>query len=167
MDIDAFACHPCGVNGGEVVDVEGVQSDEEAENGERRTVKIQDPSMPTRAAREEHEKTHLPFRSWCRHCVRGKGKEMPHQTKQDEGDGNEMSFDFYFLGDEDGSRPIPTLMAIDRRSKMKMCSPVPSKSTGEYIAKRVLAFMKEVGCKHGDMVVKSDQEPAIVTTWTR
>ena len=77
-----------------MVDIEGVQSDEEAENGKRQTVKIQDPSMPTRAEREEHEKTHLPFRSWCRHCVRGKGKAMPHGKKQDEGEGFEMSFDF-------------------------------------------------------------------------
>ncbi len=46
---------------------------------------------------------------------------------------------------------------------MKLRSPVPSKSTGEYVAKRVLAFMKEVGCKHGDMTVKSDQEPAVVS----
>ena len=27
---------------------------------------------------EQHELTHLPFRNWCRHCVRAKGKESPH-----------------------------------------------------------------------------------------
>ena len=35
--------------------------------------KLQNPKDPTKEEREEHEKTHLPFRSWCRHCVRGRG----------------------------------------------------------------------------------------------
>ena len=34
--------------------------------------------IPSEAEVEQHELTHLPFRSWCRHCVRAKGKESPH-----------------------------------------------------------------------------------------
>ena len=72
--------------------------DEEMENGRRTTVKLQDLSMPTKAEREEHDKTHLPFRSWCRHCVRGRGNELPHRSNQCETEGVEMSFDFFFGG---------------------------------------------------------------------
>ena len=36
------------------------------------------PVLPSEAEVEQHELTHLPFRSWCRHCVRAKGKESPH-----------------------------------------------------------------------------------------
>ena len=30
------------------------------------------PDESTRKEREEHEATHNPYRSWCRHCVRGR-----------------------------------------------------------------------------------------------
>ena len=36
------------------------------------------PVFPSEAEVEQHELTHLPFRGWCRHCVRAKGKESPH-----------------------------------------------------------------------------------------
>ena len=49
--------------------------EEEEEYGLRKTERKQDPREPSAEERIEHEKTHLPFRSWCRHCVRGRGKE--------------------------------------------------------------------------------------------
>ena len=33
------------------------------------------PTEPTKIEKEDHDKTHLPFRNWCRHCIRGRGKE--------------------------------------------------------------------------------------------
>ena len=36
------------------------------------------PVLPSEAEVEQHELTHWPLRSWCRHCVRAKGKESPH-----------------------------------------------------------------------------------------
>ena len=122
--------------------------EDEADKGVRRPLKMRDLKLPTEEEeRKEHEMTHLPFRSWCRHCVRGRGKEMPHRSSSEETIGPEMSFDFFFLGDEDGSKSMPVLMAIERATRMKMCTPVPSKSTGEFVARRVLAFMQETGCK--------------------
>ena len=50
---------------------------EEEEAGLRRPKKVLDPREPSAEERKEHELTHLPFRSWCRHCVRGRGKEEP------------------------------------------------------------------------------------------
>ena len=49
---------------------EDVEEDEDEEYGVERTVKKLDPTEPSKEEREEDEKTHLPFRSWCRHCVR-------------------------------------------------------------------------------------------------
>ena len=51
---------------------------EEAE--EVREVKA--PAIPLLPSREEvlrHRLTHRPFRSWCPHCVRGKGRESQHR----------------------------------------------------------------------------------------
>ena len=50
------------------------QEEEDAENGERPKV-LRDPGQPSQKEREEHEATHLPFRSWCPHCVRGAARD--------------------------------------------------------------------------------------------
>ena len=50
----------------------GEASDEEQGNEERRPKRIADPRKPSQAEVEEHELTHLPFRSWCSKCVQGK-----------------------------------------------------------------------------------------------
>ena len=42
-----------------------------------------------------------------------------------------------------------------------MATVVPSKSASTFTSRRLVAFMKEVGILHGDLLVKSDQEPAI------
>ena len=40
------------------------------------------PDTPNPEEREEHEATHVEFRSWCRHCVEGRGREFAHATHQ-------------------------------------------------------------------------------------
>ena len=40
-----------------------------------------EPSQPTEAERRLHEPTHLPFRSWCRHCVSGRLDKLPHASE--------------------------------------------------------------------------------------
>ena len=64
--------------------------------GERKTKKLQDPKLPSRSEIDEHNLTHLPFRSWCRHCVRGRGKEMPHRRGGEAGDMPELHADMCF-----------------------------------------------------------------------
>ena len=51
--------------------VEEEQCDEDEEEGQQPKV-IRSPKAPTKAEREEHEATHLPCRSWCTHCLRGR-----------------------------------------------------------------------------------------------
>ena len=65
----------------EVDDVEHEKSEEqrkleeEDEVGERKTTRKHDPRQPCEQERIEHEMTHLPFRSWCRHCIKRRGRE--------------------------------------------------------------------------------------------
>ena len=49
--------------------------DEGAIRGPRYVRKI---NAPTQEEVEKHNRTHLPFRIWCPHCMRGRGKEAPH-----------------------------------------------------------------------------------------
>ena len=53
--------------------------EELGEHGSRLPIKIKDPKLPSPEEVKEHEMTHLPYRSWCVHCVRGKGKSMDHR----------------------------------------------------------------------------------------
>ena len=134
---------------------------EEPELGTRKPQKMQDPRMPSAVEVAEHELTHVPFRSWCRHCVRGRGKEMPHRKSEEEIKTAEIHMDLCFPGEEDGTGGLTVLVAAERGTKMKLASAMPSKTTGKFIAKRVLAFTREVGVDHGELVIKTDQEPAM------
>ena len=42
------------------------------------------PYMPSQSERDDHEVTHAQYRSWCEHCVQGRGIEMGHRTAGDE-----------------------------------------------------------------------------------
>ena len=50
--------HPCG--------------EEEEECDERTVKRMQSPLRPTTAEVDDHNLPHFPYRSWCRHCVRGR-----------------------------------------------------------------------------------------------
>ena len=148
-------CKECGVGHSE--EVEG----EEVEHGKRDIKKMNDPRKPSEADVIEHNMTHLPYRSWCRHCVRGRGEELPHLSGGDAPIIPEVHMDFCFMGDESGGETMVILVARERSSRMMLASAVPSKSTGNFIARRIVAFMREIGCEQGDVTVRTDQEPAI------
>ena len=50
--------------------------DEENEAAKPRAASV--PIRPSASEVESHMLTHLPFRAWCPHCVRGKSKGRPH-----------------------------------------------------------------------------------------
>ena len=40
---------------------------------------VADPGAPTNKQVEEHRETHIPFRSWCKWCVLGRGRGVQHR----------------------------------------------------------------------------------------
>jgi hypothetical protein len=75
---------------------------EEIAEGRQPKVKkeVKEPSSAERAA---HDLTHIPFRSWCRHCVRGKAVEDPHRKNTDDDHDGKVpvvSMDYFWLGCE-------------------------------------------------------------------
>jgi hypothetical protein len=147
---------------------------EEAELGSRPVTKMKDPKLPGEAEIREHQLTHLPFRSWCRHCVRGRGiEEAHHKSKGEGGDLPEFSMDFAFPNEETREKGaerekegLVVLVVRMRETKMVMASVVPGKSTGQFMAKRVMAFFRECGHEFSEIIVKSDQEPAMMAIVT-
>ena len=126
--------------------------------------KVHDPKLPNEEeVREHYLSGHMPYRSWCHHCVRGRGRERDHTKKGDESTQGipEYHMDYCFPGDEHGER-LTVLVIIERYTKMKKAVVVPSKgSTGSYAAGMVNELIHECGDKDRDVIVKSDQEPAI------
>ena len=44
------------------------------------------PRLPSRQEVQEHELTHIPYRSWCAHCVRGAGRSDAHRRRPRQGE---------------------------------------------------------------------------------
>ena len=53
-------------------------------NQTREMRKLVDPRLPTVEERREHELTHIPYRNWCPHCIRGRGKDLDHRKGVEE-----------------------------------------------------------------------------------
>ena len=62
----------------------GVENSEsDAENHEKEAIRPKTrapPKQPSTEEVENHMVTHLPFRDWCPHCVRGKSGSKPHRN---------------------------------------------------------------------------------------
>ena len=118
---------------------------EETDAGDSRSMrKMHDPKLPSKADVEAHNFTHLPFRSWCRHCVRGRGMEESHrQGEARDGSGMpEVHLDFAFPGSH-GQEGLTLLVARERDTKMLLSTPLPMKgSSGKFGAKRFMAILK-------------------------
>ena len=54
--------------------------DQDAEEEARNPRGARDPGQPSQQEREDHERTHIPFRPWCEACIRGKSKRRPSRT---------------------------------------------------------------------------------------
>ena len=123
---------------------------------------IGDPRLPSQKEVEDHYLTHVPYRNWCPHCVRGRGKDLDHRKGLDEDRClREFSFDYCFPGDEKGAK-VTVLVGRERVTGMTMASVVPVKGTsGQFAAMKVLDFIKECGASEAEIILKSDQEPAI------
>ena len=115
--------------------MQGVDDDEdmelEAEEvAEGRGVKkMLDPRLPSELEVKEHQLTHLPYRNWCHHCVRGRGKEADHRRQGKEERGvDEFHMDYCFPGDGLGFK-LTVLVVVERYSSMKLAVVVPTKGT--------------------------------------
>ena len=53
----------------EVMPVEEIEDTEESTKAKA----MRQPYQPTQREIDEHELTHIPFRDWCIHCMKGRG----------------------------------------------------------------------------------------------
>jgi len=146
---------------GEVV--EGAVGERIRAEREQENIKIMtDHRKPTEREVELHNLTHLPYRNWCDVCVAAKCNDLDHRRDVREARGlPEYSFDYCFPGNEFGFH-LTILVGRERATGMTMATVVPEKdSKGKFVADKVLEFITECGNLKGDIVIKTDQEPAI------
>ena len=141
---------------------------------------VRDPGEPTISMREEHELTHWPYRSWCSACVRARGRDNP--SRRVEGGFDEhvlprIRMDYGFLTEdveyregENGEEQTQVAresmtMAVVQESLLGSIwtYAVEAKGISEtWFVEQLLEDMETIGLKNERVVVKSDQEPAIV-----
>ena len=93
---------------------------DEHEIGHRTPKKVQDPRLPTQAEIDEHNFTHLPYRSLCTHCVLGREESHPHRRAvQEERQNPAIHMGYCLMGEKDeDTQPI---MVIKDRDAGKVC----------------------------------------------
>ena len=73
----------------------------------------------------------------------------------------EFSFDYCFMGDSSDER-VTILVGRERSTGMSMATVVPAKGgSGQFAVLKVLEFIRLCGAEEADIIVKTDQEPAI------
>lgn len=141
---------------------------DEIQNGSNLPRMLPDPGTPSKQEIEEHSLTHLPFRAWCPHCVAARAKDMKHLVDRWKQSGNTpvIGVDYAFMNkthsDLTTMSSITTLVAKDQKSKHVCALPVPKKGVDEeeYATRSLLRCVNCLCYKK--MVMKSDQEPAII-----
>ena len=96
--------------------------EEEGEEG-REAVAAPSPKSPSRLEKENHELTHTPYRSWCPHCVRMRGRNTAHkkQEKKEKSWIPRISFDYFFFSqEEEHANTNPMIVMVDEETGENM-----------------------------------------------
>ena len=127
---------------------------------------IQVDKRPSKEEVERHNVTHLPYRSWCRHCVRGKAKRRAHRKRmrKERGGVPVISLDYAWLsgkkdeGDE-STKGNPILVMHCRDTKLTTSRVVLKKGVDPYSIKVITDMILFTG--HKKVILKRDGEAPI------
>ena len=124
--------------------------------------------MPTAKERQEHERTHLPYRSWCRHCVSARASNLAHRGRkfptaiEEDKDMKQVSYDYCFMRDQPGMESAKILVSKDRATRMVSAHVVPLKGAViDWVIQPCARDLERLG-HYGQVTLRSDQEAAIV-----
>ena len=118
------------------VDGGGDTNDEEEVKEARIAIGRKSPKDPTRKEREEHELTHMPFRSWCEDCVKSRARNAHHRKRVEKDPLDEVKvarvhMDYFFMFREDESASSnPLFVMADEKSGARYARAVGKKGLG-------------------------------------
>ena len=135
----------------------------EQETEDRSAVKpkmLKVPGEPSESERRLHEFTHLPYRDWCEHCVKSKGRQS-HAVKKKSDRQPVIQIDFSFMATENDLPKRTILNATDVQTG-SMAVVLPSKGSVEkYAVAELRKFVFEIGRTFG--IVQYDKEAPLKT----
>ena len=149
---------------------EEVLDDKEEPSEESRAVRGGQQRMmtPTLGERQEPERTHIPYRSWCRHCVAARAGYSAHRGRrfavavEEDKEMKQVSYDYCFMRDQPWSESAMILESKDRATRMVSAHVVPFKGAViDWVIQQCARDLERLG-HDGQIILKSDQEPAIV-----
>lgn len=118
------------------VEAEQIEEEQEAGDEDMKPKIRKAPRGPSLAERERHEATHMPYRSWCKFCVKGRGRRTPHlrvglEDEEREKRVPKIVFDYHFTTDEDrGHNKNPMLGMKDMETGCRYMRAVGQKGIG-------------------------------------
>ena len=141
---------------------------------------IKTPLRPNAQEVMEHEDTHLPYRDWCEHCVRGRALGQGHARSTPASKIPVVALDYFFMTKDNLMTPsecraalqggmeeavekgeiIKCLMIKCSYTKAELALVVGKKGLDKYTTDRVVAFVQWLG--HSRLIMKSDNEPSLV-----
>ena len=143
--------------------IDGMSEDErqepecEAEEEGKEPKVARDPGAPTAAEIAKHALTHWPYRSWCAHCVRGRGRCRQHKTATNSDRSIPViAADYCFIGGEKAANESPVLVMVDTDTGMVFAHVVKRKGADPEVLEMILADIEVLG--HRRIIFKSDQE---------
>ena len=107
---------------------------------------LPEPIAPSREARMRHNLTHLPYATWCQHCVEGRKSNAPHFRSRD-GSDRELPLlvlDYCFVRNEQDVELAKVLVGKLYPSRKVFACVVDAKGTDEYAVRRMVDFNQGV-----------------------
>ena len=117
-------------------------------------MRVRSPTDPAPDEVEEHESTgHIQYRSWCRHCVAGRGVGQQHRTRGEQArtqDGMPtITCDYTFMSgggaEQDDERVKPILVIKGSWTSAVAATFVDHKGPTPYAVKYFANFLKMLG----------------------
>ena len=117
------------------------------------------PMKPSKAQREAHECTHLPYRSWCPHCVAARRSNSQHRRSSSSNRTLPLLVaDYCRLKDtDDGIEGITVHVARLYPARALLATVVDAKGPDDNAVARVANFIRDSG--HSKMVYKQTRKP--------
>ena len=119
------------------------------------------PKTPSAAQVANHNITHMPYRSWCPHCVASRRPNSQHRSSSSESERSDplLVADYCFLRSSDDTVLSTVLVARLYPSRAMLCTVVDAKGPEPNAVARLARFIRDSG--YSKLVYRSDQEGTI------
>ena len=123
---------------------------------------VPQPKVPTAAQIAAHNLTHLPYRSWCPHCVAARRPNSHHRSASSEPQRSSplLVAVYCFIRDNNDAECVTVLVARLYPSRSLLATVVDAKGPEQNAVARLARFLRDSG--YSKVVYKSDQEKSIV-----